>query len=682
MAQGGGKRYRAPELKMPSVENGASQAYGRIVASFGKMASTAGQMSSQGFSWANQITGEMTQQHAQQAQQHAQQQAKLVEGYKAQASNDITKNLQDLYLQYPDDPGAFNASAISVKTQTLNNVDPSIAEDMGRRFDSQANNMSFQIGKSRNRIDQKNASDNVTLDLNNQSNQIEKTIADGDYIGTSESIQEYNNTIDSSLQYNELEKQQMKQSSTAKFRSAIMREELDSMPTTEASAALNEYSKNRPDAITQDNWDKIIKENGGYIRDKEALNNNTKAAIQIENEKISADYALKLPNSAAPTSDLEAEIDGMYNSGVISINQYTQFNKTVQKRDEQNKEINMLQAKFASKGGNSAQPSSPDGTQLPTMGSAERAQVATDPFTQSEADKLYKANKGDYEAGDNPTASMSSFVNTTGYVPKDMKNTIMAGLRSPDETVVRTTMDLVDRLDDIRGIDDGYVTKEQRAFATQYTNNLKYLDPDKAFAQARATTDPKDSDRLTQRQESFTNNWKTGRKQDDYFFKTAKSGFDESFFGNTVTPTVQAELSNDLKDLTEAYYMSGMDIQQSEKQAIKDMKRVWGTSTISGSKETMKYPPENYYGPNDNDWMGTQLRSDIDVEYPGLIPTDAKLIVKGDANTAREDSDGASPSYQVFYIDAETNQQVPISDILKHLTWFHCHIYSLCATFN
>ncbi len=138
------------------------------------------------------------------------------------------------------------------------------------------------------------------------------------------------------------------------------------------------------------------------------------------------------------------------------------------------------------------------------------------------------------------------------------------------------------------------------------------------------------------------------------------AAFDNSFLGLARDPTLasmgpEAPVAfKDFQDLVAENYIRHGDVNLAKTLALGQMKRMWGVSTVNGTKTVTRYPIEKQYPDvplhtGNFDYIGAQLAADVkaatgkDVALSSIVP-------RADDQTQRELASGR-PSYVVIYRD-------------------------------
>lgn len=271
----------------------------------------------------------------------------------------------------------------------------------------------------------------------------------------------------------------------------------------------------------------------------------------------------------------------------------------------------------------------------------------------------------------------AQFVDLTKRVPTSLGNQISSNLTSRDFQTVIDTVDVIDRLDSIAGIDASYITKNQRAFAERVANLSLTLEPPEAVQLALQLTDPNDQNRLKARNDEI-------KEWEKATFGSLGSDIDDDVedildpsllsFGASLDTSSRADLRAEVSNLTKEYYRAGMDNSAARAKAKQLTVRNWGVDQSLDRPIFSRFPIGGQYAVapgEDTEWIGKQLLDDVTRQF--IFPfevTMGDLIIRSDDQTSREisasgggkykrDINNRDPETEGFLIDPETGKKVP-----------------------
>ncbi|KFB11027.1 hypothetical protein [Nitratireductor basaltis] len=262
-------------------------------------------------------------------------------------------------------------------------------------------------------------------------------------------------------------------------------------------------------------------------------------------------------------------------------------------------------------------------------------------------------------------STAEEIVRQTGVVPQAALNAIRGGLESQNIAEVAAAAQSAQRL---ASVDPAALSRRDGGKAVQdaaddfsYFVNRLNLSPEQAAQRLLDQRDPqKQRDRKAL--EPLVKDFIKERQDDDL-----ASIFDESFAGWRsnpeigFTPAQEAGIKAEYIAIAEdEFYRSGGDAEVAQNRAVERMKRLYGTTEVTGRKVVMKHPPERYWPAmvksNINrskslHWTKQQLKRDLSEFAPDIDMDKVQLVTtpQTDAMVKR----GEMPAYGVLYQDAD-----------------------------
>lgn len=228
--------------------------------------------------------------------------------------------------------------------------------------------------------------------------------------------------------------------------------------------------------------------------------------------------------------------------------------------------------------------------------------------------------------GEQQQAAYEELVRQSGTLPQSVLNNIRAGADSQVAAEVQVAMQAASRFAQVNpaalGRREGGDAIQRKVDDFDYYVNTLNLDPSDA---ARRIAEQNDPNKVRDRK-ALEPAAKEFRKQ----LEGADIGamFDDSFMGWRSNPNVgftegqAAGIAADyLAIAEEQFYLTSGNTELAKSRAEQEMKRLYGTSDIGGSKTIMKYPPEKYWPgmPGESDPYGyakDQLITDLAEAFP------------------------------------------------------------------
>lgn len=271
---------------------------------------------------------------------------------------------------------------------------------------------------------------------------------------------------------------------------------------------------------------------------------------------------------------------------------------------------------------------------------------------------------------------------------KDIRDAIHGAARSPESARYNAAMGFLDKMFQ-RGPEttkDLFGT-ETMADLAEWQTFRRYLSPEQIAKQREPVDGAQQKLRDTRKAEGF-------REASKYDLGTIVSKFDANpwipFVGIPNAPVdrrTSESLATDWSYFYADHYARVGDKDGAAEYATKMSKMLWSRSAVNGGR-LMMHAPEKKYPAIDgkHDWMKAQADRDVEAMVgkpmvtktevnPGGIGGDAPVrldkrnysyTLVSDAQTEREVSRGAPPSYQVVVIDAKTGEMKPLE---KRLFW-------------
>jgi len=272
--------------------------------------------------------------------------------------------------------------------------------------------------------------------------------------------------------------------------------------------------------------------------------------------------------------------------------------------------------------------------------------------------------------GTQAAAAVGDFVKSTGIIPEQIKSGLRAALSGGAPETVAWASDVIARIEESKPQALDAFAKQDIALAGLVNQFVRAgVDPLDAVARAREAVDPtKEAVRKARRDivkaDQLQTNYASWVGQS--FQQTSLNDFvpwgpsnDVAMSGTSQEVQVTAEFGT----LFEDWYARTGDKAIAKKNALRELHRTWGASSVNGSLQVMKYAPEAYYGvestglagqaTNADTWIRDQLIGAVQAAGLWNTQTDLKDRVHAvaDAQTAREASNG-KPTYSVVVMDA------------------------------
>jgi hypothetical protein len=255
-------------------------------------------------------------------------------------------------------------------------------------------------------------------------------------------------------------------------------------------------------------------------------------------------------------------------------------------------------------------------------------------------------------------------VSQVGDIPTDVAGTLAGMIRGSNNQQMMFALDAFAQLRDASPIAFNQRVSSDVAQQVELWDAIKTLPTDQAELLNRvrgATTqaERQEQDVLRKEARDFLTRSEGGVSQGQKLLDDAINTFDTGFsvFGSSATinvPLAKQSLSREFNALfVEAFSKTG-NAETAAELAKKQLQREWGTTSVGGGSDLMKYPPEKvgYRAvAGSYDWINESVRKDLQ------LPEDAEFDLFSDEKTRQEfqafqrNADAAPPSYRVFVKD-------------------------------
>lgn len=554
--------------------------------------------------------------------------------YRAEVKRDTKQTLNKLRNQYQDDPQGFEFAANAYRDGILKDMPDNFAFVLGEDIQNSIANYSVDVQNEAFKRQREQSLASITdsvLDLNDD---ISNFARSGNEEGLKNAIAERKALFDKGVAAGlinpakaELEHEKLEESVTVnKAIGGIERLFEQEIPLAEKVAlAERAMSEDLPD-LSPEQKDALVSAMQATV------NEQVKKASQLtaEQEKQIALQTVELQLDAQfsrrPAADIQADAFDMFNRGSISEKEYKGIVTDVIQAQRKQMETSNLDIKVS-------QRLAGDDSVL---------------LSQKEVDDFYERNMegllDDMEQGER-VPLLANYVTLTGSMPGRLAQRISNNLRSQDVDKIAESADLIDRLDDIRGIDSG-IKSNDRAFASIVTNMAGVMSSEQAIDYATQLTDPRNKQRIEAREAEI--------KEEEFdYLDFVEDDFDELDGVST------AALTKEYKDTFELHFKAGMDESEAKAVTSKLLKRNWKYS--DSSDRMMKYPPEDYYAVSgDTRYIKNELGRYVSKNFMFDQAVERSFLVS-DQETSRLASKG-QPDYLVM-VELESGELMTLSAV-------------------
>lgn len=530
--------------------------------------------------------------------------AAMKDGYMASLESDLRLQFGDLEFQNQGSLVQYNEKADGLMKGVLEGVDPQVRQPVQQFLDQ-------QVGSARLRIQQKVLTKN--RDAANSSRfaaidsagiQAATTARQGDMAASAAAIKDAFAVIDGMVETKDLDadkaaniKRDMEREATEQG----YRFRLDTVPPEQAIEQLQKMKNTIPKGWLPDEWDLFVQSSeADYLREM-AKTQVGKQEDDLETSREISNLKIQAKTGTGTPSEIIKRTEALFNAGLIKEGVRTAiFTSLAESQKETTKDADKLARVNARLG--------EDGSD--TVVSQDDVDFAWNNYLSGQLEDIPPQERN---------AHIEDFVDKTRLIPTEVKKRISSYLNSDNPELLSEAVDLMDRMQDIRGMPDDLFPSHEKEFAEQAANLAKNMDPSAAIELARTNTDPNNKARIEARKQWLKD--KVADKTIDYGKKV--DGYFNPVFGDTrITPIDKDRITKEFKDVYEGLYIAGND--NPDDKAAKTIKRNWGVSNAVGSKpRAMKYPVEHFYSinsmdPDDTSYIGQQLLQDVSKE--NLLP--------------------------------------------------------------
>ena len=244
-----------------------------------------------------------------------------------------------------------------------------------------------------------------------------------------------------------------------------------------------------------------------------------------------------------------------------------------------------------------------------------------------------------------------------GMVPQQVLATVRTAVHAGDIPAKVAAVDMFDRLTTQNGAFASEFGTDERAFLETASSLVRAGTPsDMAVALASEKVMRAGSAEWQVRRERIR---AEGHHDDNTTWLSTqlddKGKVAEVLSWDFADPQMQDRLAGEFNNTYDLYFQRTGDVEASRAAALKDVRRVWGVTSVGGVKRMQKYAPEAFYGvpqePNTS-WMTDQLLSDLKTSGGLDDRTDwrGKVFLEPHPTAARAVQSGhARPAYLVLY---------------------------------
>lgn len=562
----------------------------------------------------------------------------LKNAYMASIGNDVRERIKGIESENPDNIVAFNEQVARFTKGVIGGVDQSARQEVQSFIDGQVSNARARVHDKAIKKNKAEAAAEIFLAINAFSDDSASLSREGNQLGAAEAIAQAFTLIDGMVDSGDMradvaaiKKREIEREASEQ----VLRKSFDELANSKGlEVAFNELEaiSNKPaTGWTPDEWDNFVASEQADLRQKAVriqqskAKNNLEISRQISNLKIQINTGIDLEGNELDPSKILGEIEGLFNSGAVSESERSSMITSIIKKQQADADLALKKQKVA----------------LRISGNTQIA------VTQDEIDLTWEEDIS-LAVAEMPlvlqNTAIAQFVDATKIIPTEVKRQVTSNLNSEDPLLVANSADLMDRLDDVRGIPENNFSPTDRAYAESVVGLMKNMDPLEAIKLARQNTNPNDKGRIDARKFTIKDD-----KLPLEYPGIIKSEFAPFFGFVSVDQVSQGQLTREYSVLFEQHFLAGMSQNSAKEKALQILKRNWGETNVTGKAKAIKYPPEDYYAVNGSvDYIGRDLFTSVVDQNVGLPEFKREdIILISDQTTARE-SAGGNPSYMVM----------------------------------
>jgi hypothetical protein len=298
-----------------------------------------------------------------------------------------------------------------------------------------------------------------------------------------------------------------------------------------------------------------------------------------------------------------------------------------------------------------------------------------DPADRKNIDNVAAAIK--QQAPQQYQAATEEIVRQSGIVPKDVVNSIRAGLESRDPSDVAASAQWAHRISGVNpaalGRRDGGKDVQDAADDFGFYVNTLNLSPEDAAKRLIENRDP-EKQRDRKALEPAAKEYRKAVEDTDI-----GSLFNDSWFASDpalgFNPQQESGIKADFLAIAEnEFFRANGDPDLATQRATEQMKRLYGVTEMTGRKTLMKHPPEKYWPASKDgsetmgwgghllgsptsthDYIKAQLQADLEAIAPGVDMSSVEFVTTPE--TDREVKRGELPGYAIMWRDQNGNYQ-------------------------
>lgn len=290
--------------------------------------------------------------------------------------------------------------------------------------------------------------------------------------------------------------------------------------------------------------------------------------------------------------------------------------------------------------------------------------LTVNPFNSEQtavADKAFKKWAGAVPEENRPAAT-AAFISETGYIPKPVVAEIQMGASATDAPSLAAAMATADQIERLAPTSfakgEGMAAVEDKLTMYRHFTNSRGMSSEQAASKMLEMEKPENKasrEILKPRAEKMRKDMTVAE------VTSAFDGWTTTEPGAGLLAPQQNVLLQEYQELAEQRLYETGDEATAKAMALSDLKKVWNISSVSGTPQLMRYPPELHYptiaGGHEylhDDALKTAEQFVKDA-FPGRTVTGVAIDID-EQRTRRDISAGIPPRYRLFYTYQENGQ--------------------------
>ncbi|WP_341913702.1 hypothetical protein [Ferrovibrio terrae] len=539
---------------------------------------------------------------------------------------------QQILLDHPDDPDAFNSRYDKLKSEVIQRLPPILKGDAEQYMEEYRLEPLAKVRVAQRKKAEGTANAVHVETITRGVDDMAQAWRIGDAEKGTMAAARVRAAIDARSDITPQQKAELKAGVDVRQRREVVLGQFDRFRAKgldQAEGFVNDFRKATKDpGIPTDERDKLADYMDAHLRDLRREDRERTAAQKADDAEKRAGWLSDFSIRFAEGAVTEAEIEKHYSAGLLKPGERTHFRVKLQDMADREATAQAAMARVddAIGGAVALDPRSTDDRKAMNAHYARRTLgwQKLQPAEQDQRSLMY--------------------VQATGMVPDPLKARVRGGLRGTDPGKVADAANLLDTMTRLNPQLRNEFSEDDIALGDAIASRIRLGEaPQSAVAQAQAALSVPAAERQARIKRI------SGDKPD----KDARAWLDgqatSGWFGSYPAETGDA-LWSDFREAYHQHFSAQGDEGVARQMAWNQVKRVWSVSDADGSgKRWMRYAPEAIYGNEfGGAWIGEQLQADLAGNSMYAKDTAGRVRLEADPLTARE-RDPATGQPRPFY---------------------------------